>query len=91
MSARPGDAELRVAPLARGDGAEDLGERRVGDAAELVERHAGGKALQDVHRHGVGPALERIVEDREAHVAAVPGLAERGVARQAVGPGVVDA
>ena len=32
---------------------------------------------------------ERVVEDREAHVAAVAGLAEGGVARQAVGPGVV--
>ena len=30
------------------------------------------------------------MEDREAHVAAVTGLAEIGVARQAVGPGVVD-
>ena len=79
-----------MAPLARGDGAEDLGQRRVGDAPQLIQRHAGGEALQDVHHHGVGPALERIVEYREPHVAAVPGLAQRGVARQAVGPGVVD-
>ena len=75
--------------LARRDGAEDLGQRGVGDLRHLVESYAGGEALQDVHHDGVDPALDRVVKDGEAHVAAVAGLAEVGVARQAVGPGVV--
>ena len=67
----------------------DVGERGVGDAGHLLQRDGGGEALEDVQDDGVGPALDRVVEDGEAHVAAVAGLAEGGVARQAVGPGVV--
>ena len=67
------DAELGVALLARGDGAR---RRRAAGRRRGPARRGGsrGAAHQDVHHDRVDPALDRVVEDGEAHVAAVPGL-----------------